>query len=354
MPVLVVDALEVVHVEHGHGVLTAEPEQRLVQGASGGEPGEAVLIGHVVGGFHHGHDEDERAGREVERGEPGIPWAHRREAEERRNQRPGEGASGLRGRHELGCREQPAGDQEGQQGGVGEGAPREQPLRQEPRVQQRRRGARGLAVEYRHERQLPQDEGEPGESGRCEHASLRGDRQRGQVERQQHADRLQHDAVAHQAGPQHEVHQGPIGEGHYEQGEQQAAAMEAPAQEHAGAEDGVRVERREPGEHVLEPLGVGVQERREDDRGFGEAVGEELPDGLVGVRLMGRGSRHGFAGSLGTAAGLRVSRTGPRSTVGLRAVRLAGDIFAAVAVSSRGLGRSPLKAQTRVRIPLPL
>src|SRR5207249_3956960 len=139
-----------------------------------------------------------------------------------------------------------------------------------------------------------------------------------------------------------------------EQGEQQPAAMEAPAQEHAGAEDGVRVERREPGEHVLEPLGVGVQERREDDRGFGEAVGEELPDGLVGVRLLGRGSRHGFAGSLGTAAGLRVSRTGPRSTVGLRAVRLAGDIFAAVAVSSRGLGRSPLKAQTRVRIPLPL
>src|SRR5205814_1084928 len=46
--------------------------------------------------------------------------------------------------------------------------------------------------------------------------------------------------------------------------------------------------------------------------------------------------------------------TGPRSTVGLRVERAAGDIFRAVAVSSRGLGRSPLKAQTRVRIPLPL
>src|SRR2546430_15822547 len=57
---------------------------------------------------------------------------------------------------------------------------------------------------------------------------------------------------------------------------------------------------------------------------------------------------------LGVAAGLGVSGTAPRSTVGLRGRRRFGDILAAVAVSSRGLGRSPLKAQTRVRIPLPL
>src|SRR2546428_8019641 len=57
---------------------------------------------------------------------------------------------------------------------------------------------------------------------------------------------------------------------------------------------------------------------------------------------------------LGVAAGLRVSGTEPRSTAGLRGRRRVGDILAAVAVSSRGLGRSPLKAQTRVRIPLPL
>src|SRR6266480_808350 len=38
----------------------------------------------------------------------------------------------------------------------------------------------------------------------------------------------------------------------------------------------------------------------------------------------------------------------------LECVGVAGDIQRPAAVSSRGLGRSPLKAQTRVRIPLPL
>src|SRR5436309_987724 len=104
VPMLVVDALEVVHVEHRHGVVTAEPQQRLVQRPSGGEPGEAVLVRHVVGGFHHRDDEDERAGGEVERREPGTPGTHRRQADERRDQRPGERASRLRRRRELGCR----------------------------------------------------------------------------------------------------------------------------------------------------------------------------------------------------------------------------------------------------------
>src|SRR5438093_11469969 len=46
-----------------------------------------------------------------------------------------------------------------------------------------------------------------------------------------------------------------------------------------------------------------------------------------------------------TVVGLKASCVGPRRLV----------IFSArPAVSSRGLGRSPLKAQTRVRIPLPL
>src|SRR6266404_808996 len=99
---------------------------------------------------------------------------------------------------------------------------------------------------------------------------------------------------------------------------------------------------------------MGVQERRENDRGFGKAVRQDLPDGLVGVRLVRGGSRHVRWLLGGTTARVRVSRTWPRSTVGLRGVRAASDIFPAVAVSSRGLGRSPLKAQTRVRIPLPL
>src|SRR5882762_5659554 len=81
-----------------------------------------------------------------------------------------------------------------------------------------------------------------------------------------------------------------------------------------------------------------------------EAVWKALSYGCVSC-CAARGT---VADSLGDGGGLRVSRTWPRSTVGLRAVRAASDIFPAVAVSSRGLGRSPLKAQTRVRIPLPL
>src|SRR5947209_5447171 len=65
-------------------------------------------------------------------------------------------------------------------------------------------------------------------------------------------------------------------------------------------------------------------------------------------------SKRTARGLLGVAAGLRVSGTAPRSTGELRGRPGAGDILAAAAVSSRGLGRSPLKAQTRVRIPLPL
>src|SRR6059036_1433697 len=65
-------------------------------------------------------------------------------------------------------------------------------------------------------------------------------------------------------------------------------------------------------------------------------------------------SKRTARGLLGVAAGLRVSGTAPRSTGELRGRPGAGHILAAAAVSSRGLGRSPLKAQTRVRIPLPL
>src|SRR2546430_16563712 len=89
----------------------------------------------------------------------------------------------------------------------------------------------------------------------------------------------------------------------------QAAAVEAPAQQDTRTEDRVRVERRESAEQGLQPVGMGVRERRENDRGFGEAVRQGLPDGLVGVRLLSRGSRHGSLGSLGTTARVKGSRS---------------------------------------------
>src|SRR3989442_3793125 len=76
-----------------------------------------------------------------------------------------------------------------------------------------------------------------------------------------------------------------------------------------------------------------------------------MSQSLVGQFLMSKRTAREL---LGVSAGLRVSGTAPRSTVGLRARPRVGDILAAAAVSSRGLGRSPLKAQTRGRIPLPL
>src|SRR6266700_7530628 len=65
--VLVVDPLEVIHVDHRDAVLPAHAQDRLVQRPPRGQPREAVLVRHVVRGLDHGDDQDEGRGGEIER-----------------------------------------------------------------------------------------------------------------------------------------------------------------------------------------------------------------------------------------------------------------------------------------------
>src|SRR5436190_13888281 len=64
VPVGVVEALEVIDVDHGDRELSGESRQGFVQGATAGQFGQAVAVGHHVGGFDHGDDEYEPGGGE--------------------------------------------------------------------------------------------------------------------------------------------------------------------------------------------------------------------------------------------------------------------------------------------------
>src|SRR5207302_5133474 len=120
------------------------------------------------------------------------------------------------------------------------------------------------------ERHLPQNEAEEQKAGGGGESALGGERDGGEVERQEDGDGVVHHAVAGQAVAAGEVQQGTVRERQHQQREQQAAAMEPPAEQHAGAEHGVGVERRERREQALQPFRVRVDQRREDDRGFRE------------------------------------------------------------------------------------
>src|SRR6185295_4408472 len=108
-------------------------------------------------------------------------------------------------------------------------------------------------------------------------------------------------------------------------------AVEAPAQQEGGGDDGEGEYRGEARDGTAQRRHGQQQRRRGENQDFGHELGEE---------------------TFHRASNGTYKR--PKVNCLTRSART-GDIHApATAVSSRGLGRSPLKAQTRVRIPLPL
>src|SRR6185503_16853659 len=94
-----------------------------------------------------------------------------------------------------------------------------------------------------------------------------------------------------------------------------------------------------------------VRRRRDAATAASRAARHRRGSALRGRRATGRVS-WGLEGYAPEAAGQLGNWLGQRTRVD----RLGAEwrYFRPLAVSSRGLGRSPLKAQTRVRIPLPL
>src|SRR2546428_338001 len=122
--VLVVEPLEGIDVHHGDHVPAAEPHERLVESAASREPGQRVVVGHVVRGLDERDDQHEPGGRQVS-GRGG--WRARVEGEERRHHRPGEARLDDRLAEEEAGDDEPQGRDEGQNRGLRHGRPRPAP-----------------------------------------------------------------------------------------------------------------------------------------------------------------------------------------------------------------------------------